>query len=200
MIVATDDTPEIAYNQQMMRNYFFHWVAAALTMVLIGTAGSAYATTEGLPASATSWLAEPLVRVGSGTFTKLGFRIYNATLWAPSGIWNPHRPYALQLRYTRSLSKETLVDATMAAIRDQQHQDEATLARWEQKLQTLLPAIHEGDEMVGLAIPGKQSVLFFNGKPIAELKDGEFSTAFFGIWLGKEANAELREALLGHDR
>ncbi len=70
-------------------------------------------------------------KVGSGTYRKFGFSVYRATLWAPDGKWDPAKPYALELHYTRSVSKDTLVDTVADDIRDQNVADEATLVNWE---------------------------------------------------------------------
>ncbi len=51
--------------------------------------------------------------------------------------------------------------------------------------------------IIGLAMPGKHSLLFFNGKQTASIDDAAFSKAFFNIWLGDGADEDLRANLMG---
>lgn len=139
----------------------------------------------------------PLVKVGDGTYRKFGFSVYRATLWAANKAWNPNRPYALELNYTRSVSQETLADTVIDDIHGQNVTDEETFKRWEKYLRDTLPAVEDGDTMIGVAVPGKKSYLYFNGKEIAQLNDPELSKAFFAIWLGDGADEDLKAKLLG---
>jgi hypothetical protein len=136
--------------------------------------------------------------VGSGTYRKMGFSIYRATLWAPGGTYSADKPYALELRYNRSLSKDTLVDTVMDDIRSQKVTDDTTLTKWEGTLNTALPAVEDGDVIVGLSIPGKKSILFYNGKETTSIEDPVFSKAFFNIWLGENADESLKNKLLAN--
>ena len=52
--------------------------------------------------------------------------------------------------------------------------------------------------MVGLAVPGKESVLFLNNAEIGKLHDETLSRAFFNIWLGENADEDLKADLLHH--
>ena len=150
-----------------------------------------------LPQSARAQLHTPLATVGSGTYRRFGLSVYHATLWAPDGVWDAAKPYALELHYTRSVSKETLVDTVTDDIHDQNVADEVTLARWGKVLNAVLPNVVDGDTITGLAIPGKESQLFYNGRKIASIDDQAFSHAFFDVWLGETADEGLRNKLLG---
>ena len=157
----------------------------------------AWSQEKALPESVSAQISTSLAKVGQGTYRKLGFRIYDATLWASQNTWDAAKPYALQLSYTRSLSKETLVDTVMDNIQEQRVADEVTLARWKDVLNFSLRDVKEGDVLVGLAVPGKKTLLFYNGANIASVEDQAFSDAFFGVWLGKYADEDLRSKLLG---
>lgn len=163
----------------------------ALLFPAIVTAG------EGLPTLVTQQVAKPLKQVGSGVYTKLGFTVYRATLWTPSGEWKKDEPYALQINYKMSLSKDTVVDAVVEDVRDQQVADKATFAKWKTQLSGALPKVFDGDSIIGLAIPNQSSTLIHNGKVITTITDQKLSDAFFAIWLGKSANPELKQKLLG---
>ena len=120
--------------------------------------------------------------------------------WTANGAWNPQKPYALQLRYTRDVSRDTLVDTVMDDVRDQGVADDDTLERWNKILVSVMPDVVEGDTITGLCLPGKKSLLFYNGKKIASIDDLAFSKAFFDVWLGDQADPDLREKLLGTHR
>jgi hypothetical protein len=160
-------------------------------------ATSAYADEPTLPESVIAQADAPFTKVGHGVFRKFGFRIYEASLWAPQGKWEPTKPYALQLHYARSLSKDTLIDTVMDDITDQGACDKPTCDRWRDVLDVSLSDVEEGDTLIGLTSPNKKTLLFYNGKTIANVDDHAFSDAFFGIWLGKNADEDMRNGLLG---
>lgn len=166
-------------------------VICSLCLPIAASAGDA------LPVLATQQLAQPLKQVGSGTYTKLGFTIYHVTLWTLSGRWNPAEPHALHLHYHLSLSKETIVNTVAENLREQGVADATTLEQWEAQLDATVPTVYDGDAIVALAVPGKSSTLFHNEKLITTIANEAFSDAFFGIWLGKTADARLRQELLG---
>jgi Chalcone isomerase-like len=150
-----------------------------------------------LPPTIQHYFNAPPVEVGAGTYRKFGFRIYNVSLWARDKHWDPARPYALALHYTRGLSKETLVDTVIDDIRDQNVADDDTIARWQALLKQDLPDVEEDDVLVGLCLPGQNARLFYNGRQIASINDQDLSKAFFNIWLGDQADEDMRAELLG---
>ena len=172
-----------------------------MMMLIVGFAATASAeesVATTLPTEIAKSVKAQLEPVGKGTYRKFGFRVYNATLWAPGGSWDAEQPYALQLQYTRELSKETLVDAVYDDIAEQNVADEPTLVKWKTTLNETLPEVKENDEIVGLYLPGKDARLFFNGKQVGRITDASFTKAFFNIWLGNGADKTLRAKLLGH--
>lgn len=150
-----------------------------------------------LPSSVASSAGSALTEVGNMKYRKMGFNIYRASLWAPEGSFDRAKPYALQVKYMRELSKETIVQAVVDDVRAQNTVDAQTMEEWEKMLAATLPAVAEGDELVGLCEPGKPSKLFLNGKQIASIEDQRLSDSFFNIWLGKTADPTLRAQLIG---
>ena len=67
--------------------------------------------------------------VGSGTMRFFGLRIYDATLWSPSGVWSADQPYALQLVYARSFDGAAIACRSVEEMRGQRAYPAATLAR-----------------------------------------------------------------------
>ncbi len=168
-----------------------------LVATLFCLAPSCLRADEGLPQSVRTLLHTPLRIVGTSTYRKFGFSIYHVTLWAVDKRWDAAKPYALQLSYVHSVSKDTLVDTVMDDIRDQAVADEPTLTRWEGILNASMPSLEDGDTIVALVIPGKKSQLFYNGSKILSIDERAFSDAFINIWLGEKANQDMREKLLG---
>ena len=71
------------------------------------------------------------------------------------------------------------------------------MARWAAGIKKTMPAVEDGDVMIGVAVPGGEAALFYNGKEIAKIKDQILAKAFFDIWLGQGADEDLRAELLG---
>ncbi len=177
-----------------MRIPFF---ALALGLLMALSFSSSAQAASGLPPEVIKVVGHGMAPVGSGTYRKFGFSVYHATLWAPNGQFDATKPYALQITYTRSVSQDTMIDTVMDDIRSQNVADDATLADWEKTLTSAMPDVDEGDTLIGVAIPGKKSLLFFNGNVSGSISDQTFSKAFFNIWLGDNADANLRNKLLG---
>ena len=176
---------------------FGRFLVAVLFLAGLGTAMPALAhAPDSLPVGVQDLVNMPLAKVGEGTYRKFGFSVYRATLWAPEGEWDPEDPYVLELHYLRGLSKDTMTDTVIDDLRDGKNVDDATFALWEEKIKDTLPAVEEGDVMIGVAIPGEKTALFMNGEKIAEIQDSRLSKAFFDIWLGPDADEDLRADLL----
>jgi hypothetical protein len=150
-----------------------------------------------LPEAVRAELKKPLVPVGSGIYRKFGFSVYKVTFWTTDGVWDRKKPYALEMRYERDVSKDALVDAVTDDLRDQQVANADTINHWHQVLADILPDVEDGDTIVTLCLPGKESPLFHNEKEIARIGDNDFIQAFFDIWLGRRADEDLRNKLLG---
>jgi len=139
----------------------------------------------------------PLEIVGDGIYRKFGFSIYHATLWAPDGVWDSNKPYALELRYMRDLSKDTLVDSIIDNVRDQDIASDEKLELWEADLNKYIPPVEEDDIMIGVSEPDGGATFYFNGKVVSKINDTVFARAFFNIWFGKNADKDLQAELLG---
>ena len=156
----------------------------------------AYAQEVGLPDIVQTQVPSPLKEIGSGVYRKFGFSIYRASLWSGGSVWDAGKPFALELRYMHGLSKSTLVDTVMDDIKEQNIADEETMSRWGKILDEALPAVEDGDTIIGVAVSKRLSLLFYNGSKIATITEPALSQAFFNIWLGQGANEDLRRKLL----
>lgn len=138
--------------------------------------------------------------VGDGDLTWFGLRIYHATLWAPQRRFDPAQPFALQLRYYRSISRERLVRTSIDEIRRLSRPaiDDATLARWQTMLTSAFVDVDEGDELTGVYQPAQGMRLYNRQRLLADLNDPALARAFFDIWLNPSSRDQtLRRRLLG---
>ena len=141
--------------------------------------------------------AQPL---GGGDMTFLGLRIYRATLWSASRPFYAMQPFALQLSYYRSISRERLVSTSISEIRRLARAPipPATITRWETLLNSAFIDVSEGDELTGVYQPGHGMQLYDRQRLLAELPDDALARAFFDIWLNPDSrDQKLRQRLLG---
>lgn len=138
--------------------------------------------------------------VGGGDMTWFGLRIYRATLWSASVPFDAAQPFALQLQYYRSISRQRLVSTSMDEIRRlaQTPVADATLKRWEALLMSAFVDVSEGDELTGVYLPGRGMQLYDRQRLLAEVGDEALARAFFDIWLNPQSrDKKLRQRLMG---
>ena len=139
--------------------------------------------------------------MGSGALRLLGFRAYDANLWATSATANPLEDqslFALEIDYNTALRSEEIVKLSIAEMGRLRKPGDAQVRRWTEQLQKAFPSVQKGDKLVGVNVPNVGVRYFFNGKQTAEINDPQLSEAFFAIWLDPATKRpELRNALLG---
>jgi hypothetical protein len=156
----------------------------------------------GAPASAAEWRAQlPQAQaLGGGDLTWFGLRIYRATLWSGSRPFDATQPFALQLSYYRSISRQRLVSTSMDEIRRLSPTPipTATQARWETQLAAAFVDVREGDELTGVYLPGRGMQLYDRQRLLADVEDEALARAFFDIWLNPNSrDQKLRSRLMG---
>jgi hypothetical protein len=165
--------------------------------ISMGAAVTAAAATDAAPWRATLPQAQAL---GSGDMTWFGLRIYRATLWSASKPFDAGQPFALQLSYYRHISRQRLVATSIDEIRrlSRAPLPAATLARWEALLTSAFVDVSEGDELIGVYLPGRGMQLYDRQRLLAELDDDALARAFFDIWLNPDSrDSKLRQRLMG---
>jgi len=140
-----------------------------------------------------------LREIGRGELRWLGFKLYDAALWARApGAQAMDDEYVLSIRYARAVTSERLVELSLDEMRRLGLADEPTLARWAGALAAALPAVAAGDTLTGLHRPGRGAAFWHDGRPTAELDDPALAQAFFAIWLDERTREPaLRARLLG---
>lgn len=145
------------------------------------------------------YMTEPTM-VGEGRLTFLFWDVYDATLYAPNGDWQPEQPFALTLFYLRALKGEDIAKRSVEEMRGQGFSDEEALSQWFEDMRGVFPDVEEGMRLTGIRTPEGASVFYLDGQRIGQIEDPEFTTQFFNIWLNeKTSEPGLRTQLLGLD-
>jgi Chalcone isomerase-like len=135
---------------------------------------------------------------GQGEMRWFGFRLYDASLWAPGGRWQADASYALELRYARDIPSKRLVQASIEEMQRLGTADETRLTRWKTDLERVFPDVRSGDVIVGMHLPSGGAEFYHQGKLTGRIDDAEFARAFFAIWLDERTREPgLRKRLLG---
>jgi hypothetical protein len=154
--------------------------------------------TAGVVAAAGTVLPPDWRVQGQGEMRWFGFRLYQASLWAPDGRWQSGLPYALELRYSRDIPSARLVQASIEEMQRLGSADEARLARWKIDLERVFPDVRTDEVIYGVHLPQRGAEFYHQGKLTGRIDDVEFARAFFAIWLDPRTREPgLRASLLG---
>lgn len=152
-----------------------------------------------LPLKALSSPIHDLTMVGEGKMRWLFWELYTARLYSEDGIYQQNDyPLALAIRYNRDIEKRYLLQAT---VQEWDRLGIAWTGRWTMLLDNMWPSVTSGDELLLRINPEGISQFYFNGEPIGEIDDPDFSRAFLAIWLSPQTReAGLRAKLIGDSR
>jgi len=136
--------------------------------------------------------------VGRGVLTYIFWDVYEATLYAPQGRWDPAKPQALSIEYHCEIDGKDIADRSVQEIRKQGFTDEVKLATWNAQMKTIFPDVKDGSVLSAVYLPGRETVFYSGDNMIGTVKGDDFGRLFFGIWLNeKTSQPALRRALLG---
>jgi len=136
--------------------------------------------------------------VGRGVLSYALWDIYEATLFAPKGQWNPAKPFALSIAYFRDIDGKDIADRSVQEIRHQGFDNEVKLAAWNTQMKAIFPDVKDGTVLSAIYFPGKQTTFYSGNQLIGSIKGDDFGQFFFGIWINeKTSEPALRRALLG---
>lgn len=146
-------------------------------------------------------LLPPVMPTRPQRFRFWGFEVYDTVLWHGRGFDGGRfvrHPFALELRYLRSLKGQAIAERSITEMQRQDPGDPRQTERWLQWMQATFPDVNNGQRIIGVHRPG-QGAAFWTGAstPLAELNDPRFAELFFGIWLSPlTSQPALRRALL----
>ncbi len=171
----------------MLRNLV---CASLLAMALLQPASASEAALQNVPDARV---------VGDGILTYTFLDVYKATLYAPSGQWSFQKPFALSIRYLRSLNGAAIADRSVQEMRAQGFKNEVLLATWHSQMKAIFPNVQNGTVLSGVYIPGQETVFYRDNTKIGAIKGDAFGQRFFGIWLNANTSQPaLRQQLLGN--
>lgn len=137
---------------------------------------------------------------GHGELRWFGFRVYDASLWSTTTPFDPNQTFALELTYARAISRERLVKTSIEEIRrlSGSRYTENQYSQWQAQLDNILLDVVEGDQLVGVYLPGTGARFYNRTQLLGQILDPDFAQAFFNIWLDPQSrDAQLRQHLLG---
>jgi hypothetical protein len=151
-----------------------------------------------LPTLMTQETATEMAPLGYVRFRKFAFHVYDANLWAPEGKWSWQAPFALDIRYARTIKGKALADKSVEEMQRVNAGDETKRKKWGEEMERVFPDVKDGDRLVGVHLPGKGARFYNQEKLLGMVNDPEFSDAFFSIWLGSNSSEpSMRKKLLG---
>jgi hypothetical protein len=107
-------------------------------------------------------------------------------------------PRRLEIEYFWSIPSEDFEKATIEGVsRNVQPEMLGSLRGRIDRLNDLYKDVEPGDRYAITYVPGVGTELALNGRSLGVIEGADFSSAFFGIWLGNEAlDDSLRNQLL----
>lgn len=168
---------------------------------LCATVPASGAAQVSAPAELRAWL--PLARLsGSTRLLYWGLALYDASLWVQAGfdVQQFERfGFALQLDYLRDFTHAALSDSAVEEMARQSAPTPEQRELWRQWLQEAFPAVHQGDRITGIHLPGRGALFLTNGRETGRVADAVFARLFFGIWLStRTSQPAMRRALLAN--
>jgi hypothetical protein len=134
---------------------------------------------------------------GEARMRVLIWDVFDATLYAPEGEYNPAQPFALSLSYLRTFTSEQIVNRSISEIERQGPLDPATRDRWRGELSRIIPDVAPGMTVIGVRDAAGRAHFYLDDDQLGVVDDPEFSSRFFNIWLGPEtSNPGFQRAML----
>ena len=156
------------------------------------------------PSAASEVIAEQYmpnpVLVGEARLKFLFWKIYDAELYAPDGVWSETKPFALTFTYLRKATSEQISKRMVKELKGQGFEDMALLDSWYQTSLQIFPDVDKGTRITGVRDENGHAQFFLNDEPIGTVEDPFFTDCFFRIWLGEQTSVpKFRSRLLGKE-
>ena len=139
-----------------------------------------------------------LQEVGTGILKVFFMDIYSLTLHSRERNYKVSDHFALEFNYKKSVSKKTIVDASIDELSKAPSVNSLEIEAWRQILEKGISDMQAG-EKASVVFSKSGNVEFWseNREPIS-FQDLKFAKNFAAIWLGpKTSHPNLRLALLG---
>ena len=136
--------------------------------------------------------------VGTGVLKVFFMDIYSVTLHSKERNYSVSDQFALEFDYKKSVSKKTIVEASVDELSKAPDVGSVEIEAWKQILERGISDMQAG-ETASVVFSKSGDVEFWsgNGEPIS-FQDLKFAKNFVAIWLGPQTSyPKLRLALLG---
>ena len=135
---------------------------------------------------------------GTGTYRWFGLRVYDAELWVGAQGYQDGAPFALDLRYAHAFEGRKIAERSAAEIEQLGLGSPTQRRAWLTRMQTCFPDVEAGTHLTGVYLPDAGVRYYRDGQAICDIRDVQFASAFFAIWLDpRTSDRALRAELLG---
>ena len=141
---------------------------------------------------------------GMGLRKKMVFKVYVAGLYleTPSRdaatVISSDQVKRMQLSVLRSLSSHQVSEAIEEGFEKNSKANMAALKPKLEKLETMIPNVEKGDQILLTYVPGKGTVVSAKNVEKGVIEGKDFADALFSVWLGASpVQEDLKKALLG---
>ena len=137
--------------------------------------------------------------VGTGVLKVFFMDIYSLTLHSKERDYSVSDHFVLEFNYRKSVSKKTIVDASMDELSKVPNVGSVKKKAWQQILEKGISAMQAG-ERASVVFSKSGNVEFWSeNRELISFQDLKFAKNFAAIWLGpKTSHPKLRSALLGN--
>ncbi len=154
--------------------------------VLLGWAADASANSASPAPEVRSILGQPQ-ELGTGQFRWLGFKVYDAQMFAPQGQgFDRNGSYALEIEYARKIKRKILLKASMDEM-ERIEGKKSDHGQIQQKLSACYRDIQPGDRIVASPKGGNALKFWVNGKSTCTLQHNGIRDRYMAIWLSDKA-------------
>lgn len=162
-------------------------VTASLLMAPLNANANSLDTSDtGIGVGGSSHSISDYRLVGEISFRKFIFHIYDAELRVEGSEFSWERPYALTLTYARKISRDELVEASLAEIARIGDKTASQVEYLREPLTECFVDVRDGDKITGHSLDKNTAVFYFNEQQTCNLKGDDAVKEFFSIWLGEE--------------
>jgi len=141
---------------------------------------------------------------GMGLRKKMVFKVYVAGLYleTPSRdaatVISSDQVKRMQLSVLRSLSSHQVSEAIEEGFEKNSKANMAALKPKLEKLETMIPNVEKGDQILLTYVPGKGTVVSAKNVEKGVIEGKDFADALFSVWLGPNpVQPDLKKGLLG---
>ena len=171
---------------------FFKTVLVGLVL-LVMTGFQVYADTEQPPQQ-----VPDAKLVGEARFQVFFFKIYDAQLYAPGGVYDPKGVYALRLNYLVDAKEDRIIKQTVKEMKRMKAASHAKIESWVPVMEDAFIDMEEGSFADFIRTEDGTLTLAANGREISRIADKRLVRALMNIWLGKKVrDQEFQDRLMG---